>query len=206
MPGTHKRTPRGARKSTRQPVKVSRTAIVPIVPTLSRNAQRALMAGAAVVAAGAAATGAIVMRRRIGALATGAASEAILAGHSVGSFGRRMGKSLGREISEIDLTRLLMYAGLKRRPSLFRRLLPSVGALAALVAAGGSALFLIAPKLRANDDDTSPREEGRETKTGSPSIAKAGSIGDSATNHHSIGSSIGSSVEEIEEGISHAVK
>jgi hypothetical protein len=159
------------------------------------------MAGVAVVAAGAAATGAVVMRRRIGKLASGAASDAMLAGHSVGSFGHRIGKSLGREISEIDLTRLLQYAGLKKRPSLFRRLLPSVGVLAALAAAGGSALFLIAPKLRASDED-----EGRESKMGSPSIAKAGSIGGSPTNHTSIGAPIGIPIDEIEEGISHAAK
>jgi hypothetical protein len=170
------------------------------------------MAGAAVVAAGAAATGAIVMRRSIGRFAAGAATDAVLAGHSVGSFGQRIGKSLGREISEIDLTRLLTYAGLKRRPSLLRRILPPVGVLAAVVAAGGSALFLLAPKLRAAaTDDTSSREnatggDSNVSKINAPSIARAGSIGGSAPNHNSIGSSIGSSIDEIEQGISHADK
>jgi hypothetical protein len=172
--------------------------------TLSQGARRTLIAGAAVVAAGAAATGAVVMRRRIGKLATGAAADAVLAGHSVGSFGHRIGKSLGREITELDLTRLLTYAGLKRRPSLLRRLAAPMGVLAALVAAGGSALFLLAPKLRAGDEDDAPVHS---SKFSAPSIAKPSAPAEPSPIHNSIGSTVGgSSHDEIEHGVSHAAK
>jgi hypothetical protein len=191
MPETHKNTSSKKRKRSRthKPIKASpnptprRETL-----TLSRNAKRALVAGAAVVAASAAATGAIVMRHRIGKLAGGALS-----------FGGRLGTSFGREITGLDLTRLLAYAGLKKGPSLLRRLLPPVGVLAALVAAGGSALFLIAPRLRARDEDAPAPQK----KTVSSSSPRASTLGDSTANHNSIGGSIG---EIVEEGIAHATK
>jgi hypothetical protein len=121
----------------------------------------------------------------------------------VGSFGHRIGKSLGREITELDLTRLLAYAGIKRRPSLLRRLVAPAGVLAALVAAGGSALFLLGPKLREAAGDDAPV---RENKIATASIAKPISVPEPTPLRNSIGSSIGSSIDEIEQGVSHAAK
>jgi hypothetical protein len=203
MPGTRKNSSRSKRSRTRQPIALPHAATLAPEIRLSRGVQRTLVAGAAVVAAGAAATGAIVMRRRIGELAMRAAADAISAGHSVGTFGRRTGKALGREITELDLTRLLTFVGLKRRPSLLRRLVAPVGVLAALVAAGGSALFLIAPKLRAANDENAPAPENKFAR---PSIARPSASADPSPVRNSIGSTIGSSIDEIEQGVFHEAK
>jgi hypothetical protein len=86
------------------------------------RAANGTMIAAAAVAAGAAVTAAFVMRRQMRALAMDAVAEVLSASHSIGLFGR---------------------------PSLLRRLAPAVGVLAAFSAVAGSALLLIAPKLRA---------------------------------------------------------
>ncbi len=199
MPATHKNTPRSKRGRTQKPIAMPRAASSAIETALSQGARRALIAGVAVVAATA---GAVIMRRGIGKLASGAASDAVAAGHSVGTLGHRIGKSLGKEVAELDLTRLLAYAGLRRRPSLWRRLAAPAGVLAALVAAGGSALFLLAPQLRGADDHDAPARDGKFTR---PSIAKPSAIPEPDSN--SMGSSNGSSgIDEIEQGVSHAVK
>jgi hypothetical protein len=199
MAGTQKKKARAARKGARHLSAVPHTTTLVHETSLSKGTQRMLIAGAAFVAAGAAATGAVVMRRGIGRLATGAASEALSAGHSVGRLGRKIGTSVGKEISEIDLARLLTYAGLRRRPSLLRRLAAPMGVFAALVAAGGSALFLVAPKLRAGAD-----ARAKEPKM-SPSIARQDAREDSSP-VNSIGGTIGSAIDEIEKGVSHAAR
>jgi hypothetical protein len=199
MPGTHKRGARTTRSKARRSPKVTRTAIPVLETTLSRGAKRNLIAGAAAVAAGAAITGVFVMRLRIGKLAKAAAEDAVSIGHTVGSLGHRVGKSLGREVTELDLTRLLTYAGLKRRPSLARRLLPPIGALAALAFAGGSAVFLLRAKL----DETDDHAPLRGSKLRVPSTLKGDAIGDSATPIHN---SVSSAIDEVKAEVSHAIK
>jgi hypothetical protein len=200
MPGTHKRGVRASRSKARRSPKITRTIIPTLETTLSRGAKRNLIAGVAAVAAGAAITGAIVMRLRIGQLAKAATKDAVSIGHSVGSFGHRVGKSLGRDITELDLARLLTYAGLKRRPSLARRLLPPMGALAALAFAGGSALFLV----RSNRGEADGDAPLRGSKVRVPSTVKADTIGDSASN--TIHNSVSSAIDEVKAEVSHAIK
>jgi hypothetical protein len=126
-----------------------------------------LVGGATVLAVTAAVAGAFLMRRQIQELAVGATDEALSAGHSVGVFGNRAGKSLRREMKHVDLERLLAYTGLKRRPSLVSRLLPPVGIVAAVIAAGGAALWVLAPKLRAAGDGAFAPEGGWAAPTSS---------------------------------------
>jgi hypothetical protein len=190
MPGTHKRGARAATRSkARRSPKITRTVIPALEMTLGRGARRNLIVGAAAIAAGAAITGVFVTRLRIGKLAKAAAEDALSIGHSVGTFGHRVGNSLGREI-----------AGLKRRPSLARRLLPPMGALAALAFAGGSALFLVRSK-RGEDGDDAPL---RASKLRVPSTVKAGTNGDSmSTPTHN---SVGSAIDEVKAEVAHAIK
>jgi hypothetical protein len=193
MPRTQTNTTRAQRSSKQKPIRVPRSAAP--VRKLSRRAKQALIAGATVLAAGAIATGAIVMRRGIGRIIMSGVGETALAGRSIGTLGKRLGRSLSREMAEIDLSRFLEYAGLRSRPSLLRRLLPPIGVVAALVAAGGSALFLLVPRLRA-------AEGGAPVDENDSPIPNSGTLGDS----RSIPNSIAGAVDAVREGVSHAAK
>lgn len=162
----------------RRTVKMPRAAKT-VLKTLSLPSKATLVGG---VAAAAAATGAIVMHRRLGRLAAEAASEAISAGHSVGRRGERLLNAMRGEVKRMDLSHLLAYAGLKRRPSILRRLAAPLGILAAVVAAAGSALFLIAPKLSAAGEALKPVAEGGLSAR-SKSDVETNSVGPS--NHRS---------------------
>jgi len=83
-----------------------------------------LIAGAAVVAAGAAGATAFALRKQIRAMTLEALAEAISTGRSLGQH--RFGK---------------------KRRSLLGRLLPPMAVLTAVAAAAGAALFLMLPKL-----------------------------------------------------------
>jgi hypothetical protein len=180
MTKTRKNAPRSTSNRTRRPIKKSPTAMRVPKNALSRVA-KSLIAGGTVVAAGAGATAAVLMQRQIAKFAEGVTAEAVSAGHSAAAFGGRLGKSLRRETAAIDLTRLMTYAGLNKRPSLLSRLLPSVG-IATLVAAAGAAIVLIAPKLR-----TAAKETTRDNRMDDLWSAPLGSVGDSSSAHNSTG-------------------
>jgi hypothetical protein len=112
-----------------------------------------LVGGATLLAAAAATTGAVLMRRTLARLAVEGVTQAVMAGKAVGSYGSGIGRGVGESIKNLDLEELLMLAGLKRRPSLFARMLLPLGAFAAVAAAAGSAVFFMAPKLRAASEN-----------------------------------------------------
>jgi hypothetical protein len=118
---------------------------------LSQSETASLIAGAAVLAAGAAA--AVMLRSQVGQLATGAAKEAMAAGHVVDSLGTLMRRSLNRH----PFARLLSYAGFSRRSSVMSRLAVPMGILGGLLAASGSAVFLLAPRLATATDALTER-------------------------------------------------
>jgi hypothetical protein len=153
MSATRKNGSRSAQTRKDRPVKMARSASPTIKTKLSRSTKATIVGGATLFAAAAAATGAVLMRRRLGRLAMGMAADALSAGHSVGHLGNQLGRSVRKEVKGVDLARLLTFAGLKRRPSLLRRLMAPMGVLAAVIAATGSAIFLVAPKLRAASKD-----------------------------------------------------
>jgi hypothetical protein len=148
MAASRKNHSRGSNIRSSRPVKMPRTASAAL-PRLDRNIKNGLVGGGALLASIAAAAGAIAARRRLAALGMNAALEGLAAGRSVEAMGHRLGKSVRKNMKNLDLDRLLAYAGLRRHPSPLRRLLVPVGVLAAIVAATGSALFLLAPKVRA---------------------------------------------------------
>jgi hypothetical protein len=195
MPETRTNISRAKRGKARRTIRMASTVTPTRKGTLSGREKSALITG--VVVATAAAAGAVIVRRRIGRLALAAAAEAVSTGHSVGSFGHRVGKSVGRELSHIDLKHLLTLAGFKKRPSLFSRLVAPVGALAAHAIIAGLALFLIAPKLRAADKDA-PK---RENEAGAAPGPRPASVGASKSIHNSTGNPNG----EVGEGASYAV-
>jgi hypothetical protein len=173
----------------RRSVKMPRSATSARATSLHKTTRNAAVAGAALLAAGIAAAGATVMRRRIGKLASTTRAEAISAAHVIEALGGRIGKLANKPRLDMELTRLLTQMGLRKPPSLLKRLLPPAGILAALVAAAGSAFFLFAPKLReAVDDEMSKDGIG-------PSFSKATANGSSAM-HDSIGKA-GADVGEV---------
>jgi hypothetical protein len=186
MTKTRQNATRSTRNRTRRPIKVLPISKRAPKTGLSRVAQT-VIAGGTVLAAGAGATAAVLMRREVAKFAAKIAAEAVSAGHSAGAFGGSLGKSLRREATAIDLTRLLTYAGLSKRPSLLSRLWPSVG-LAAFVAAASAAIVLIAPRLRSAGDETN-----RKNRTSEPLSAEPRSVGDSSSTHNSTGQVDGAS-------------
>jgi hypothetical protein len=124
MPTPHKTHPR-ARSRKARPSSESRIASRPRERAPSRRTKNMLLAGAAVLATGAAGTAAVLMRRQLGELALEAAAEAVSASRSIGRLRGRMG-----------------------RKSLFVRLLPTMGVITALVAVAGAAFFVVVPGLR----------------------------------------------------------
>ena len=176
---------RSTRNRTRRPIKALPVSKRARTTGLSRVAQT-LIAGGTLLAAGAGATAAVLMRREVARFAAKVGAEAVSAGHSAGAFGGSLGKSLKRDATAIDLTRVLTYAGLSKRPSLLSRLWP-VG-LAAFVAAASTAIVLIAPRLRAASDETN-----REKRTSEPWSGQPRSVGDSSSTHNSTGQVDGAS-------------
>jgi len=132
MPTTYKTTPR-RRHVAELRVKKSRIANPFRNDTLARSRNTTLLASAAVLSVGAAGAAVVVLRRQIRKLALDAAAEAISAGRSVGKLRDRMAKR-----------------------SLLARILPATGALAAFVVVAGSALILMAPKLRSAKSAEAP--------------------------------------------------
>jgi len=128
-----------------------------------------------VVATAAAATGAVLMRRPLGRLALATMAEARSASDSVEALGHRMARTVRREMKHADFARFLAYAGIKRRPSLMSRLLAPTAALAA-VAAAGTALFVVAPKLFAAGQ-RAPASEPAATSSSAPAMDGAGEPG-----------------------------
>jgi hypothetical protein len=191
MTKTRRNTLPSTRSRTRRPNSSSSTATRSPKATYSGVA-KALIAGGTVVAVGAGATAAILQRRQVARIAAELAAEAASAGHSVGAFGGRLGKSLMRQTAAIDLTRRLARAGLIQRPSMLRRLLPSMG-IAALVAAAGAAFVLIGPKLRAAADPWN-----LEKRIGEPRSATPGFAGDSHSEHNSTGPFAGGAPRVVE--------
>ncbi len=98
------------------------------------------MGFAGAVAAGLAASVAVVLARRPLARLGGAGlKEALSMSRPVGKSIRRAGKSVGEEL---DLSRLMSRLGLQRR-SLFSRAWPGLAIMAGLVAAGGTTALLL---------------------------------------------------------------
>jgi hypothetical protein len=156
MPKINRSTPQTTRS---KPRRQARRPLVakPRRSALGRGAERYLIMGAAAVGMGATVAAAVMARSQLRRLAVTAAREVISASHHGEALGRKIGTSIGREASGVDLSRLLTYTGLKKRPSLLARALPSIGVLAALVAAGGSAIFMFVPKPRAASREEGPR-------------------------------------------------
>jgi hypothetical protein len=144
----------------------------------SHPAKASIIVGSAIVAAGAAAAGAVMMRSQIGRLAGDAAEEAMAAGHKVGSLGTRIGSSLNRD----QLGQLLSYAGFSRRRSLVSRLAVPMGIAGAVLAAAGSAVFLLMPRLAPASEESPERAIGSRSRSSSrdssPLANSAGSIGE----------------------------
>jgi|SRR5580658_9099579 hypothetical protein len=142
MPKIKEGTPRTKRNRAKRPSKASH------VPAMSSKSGRhwspkaTLIAGAAGVAAGAAGTAAILMRREIREHAAQAAIDATLASRAFERFGKRL---------------------LRRRPSLLSRVFSPIGIVAGLVAAAGSAIFLMAPKPFATSQRPPKPERGEGT-------------------------------------------
>jgi len=147
MPDSRKNNSGASRKRSTRSIKMPRVASA--LPTVNRRTRQEILGGGAMLAAAAATVAAVMMRRRLAKLALDAAAEAVTAGHSMETLGGKIGDAVRREMKNVDFDRLLTYAGLRRRRSVFRRLLAPVGVLAAVAAAAGSALFILAPKLRA---------------------------------------------------------
>src|SRR5580658_10988006 len=121
MPKIQESTPRRKRKRSKRPNKARHVPAVLSKSGRHWSTRATLIASAAGVAAGAA-TAAILMRRQIGQLATQAVTDAMWASHAVEGFGKRL---------------------LRRRPSLLSRIFSPVGIVAGVVAAAGSAIFLM---------------------------------------------------------------
>jgi hypothetical protein len=183
MTKARKNAPRSTSNRTRRLIKKAPTAMR-VPKTALSGVAKSLIAGGTVVAAGAGATAAVLMRRQIAKLAAGVTAEAVSAGHSAGAFRGKLGKSLRRQAAAIDLTRLMPYPGLNKRPSLMSRLLPSAG-IATLVAAAGAAIVLIAPKLRA-----AVRETKRDNRMDDLWSAPLGSVADSSAARGSTGQAV----------------
>jgi hypothetical protein len=124
--------------------------IVAAKPMLHLEAGQRNLMGAVSIAALAGATlataGAVVMRRPIVKVIRRGLMDAANAGQALGKLGSDIGKLIRRPFG-IEPARLLIRAGL-RRPPVLKRMLPVAGVVAALVAAAGSALFLVAPRVR----------------------------------------------------------
>jgi hypothetical protein len=142
MPKIRESRPRTKRNRAKRP---ERAPGVPAVPSKSErrwSTKATLIAGATGVAAGAAGTAAILMRRQMGELVAQAATDAMLARRAVEGFGKRL---------------------LGRRPSLLSRIFSPMGIATGLVVAAGSAIFLMTPKPLATSQRSPKPERGEGT-------------------------------------------
>jgi hypothetical protein len=168
MPKIKESTPRTKRNRAKRPKKAPGVSAVPSKSARRWSPSATLVASAAGVAATAAATAAILMRRQIAELAIQAATDVMLGGRAVEGLGKRL---------------------FGRRPSLLSRIFSPMGIVAGLAVAAGSAIFLMAPKLLATSQRHSKpeREEGTSPTTGP--------LAESRPDSRVIGNGIGDVVE-----------
>jgi hypothetical protein len=186
MPKINRSTPQNTRlKSRRQVRRLPKAKLGP--SALGRGAKTYLILGAAAVAIGATVAATIAAKSQVRTLAVKATRELISARHLGEALGRKVGTSMGKEAMEVNLSRLLTSTGLKERPSLLARALPSIGVLAALAAAGGSAILLFVPKPRAALHEDGPRRVDNGYSWSNPSSAAGGSASAHNFNSHANG-------------------
>ena len=147
-------------KSVASDIRRTKHAVKRLRPTSTSimSTRSATLLGAAVTLTGLAAGASILFRRPIARLVQMGIEEALLAGHTIGETTTQAGARVGKEL---DLAKLLGHVGLERRRSVFSRILPELGMLAAAVGAAGATAFLLrSGYAHENDRVTTDRSMG----------------------------------------------